>query len=48
MPPAYRCIRTAYKLDVNEYQGHRALQLIVEHLEQAQAETTETGAELVL
>ena len=48
MPPAYRRIRTAYKLDVNEYQGHHALQLIVEHLEQAQAETTETGAELAL
>lgn len=27
--------RAAYKLDVNEYQGYRSLQLIVEHLEPA-------------
>jgi single-stranded-DNA-specific exonuclease len=31
----YSRIRTAYKLDVNEYQGYRSLQLIIEHLEQA-------------
>ena len=32
---AYSRIRTAYKLDVNEYQGYRSLQLIIEHLEPA-------------
>ncbi|WP_372522278.1 single-stranded-DNA-specific exonuclease RecJ [Sulfuricaulis sp.] len=31
----YSRIRTAYKLDVNEYQGYRSLQLIIEHLEHA-------------
>jgi single-stranded-DNA-specific exonuclease len=31
----YSRIRTAYKLDVNEYQGYRSLQLIIEHLESA-------------
>ncbi len=34
-PPAYARIRAAFKLDVNEYQGYRSLQLILEHLEQA-------------
>lgn len=43
-PPAYQNIRTAYKLDVNEFQGNRALQLIVDHLEQAEVETIDTGA----
>lgn len=33
----YSRIRTAYKLDVNEYQGYRSLQLIIEHLEHADA-----------
>jgi single-stranded-DNA-specific exonuclease len=32
---AYSRIRTAYKLDVNEYQGYRSLQLIIEHMEHA-------------
>ena len=35
-PPELRArIHAAFKLDVNEYQGYRSLQLIVEHLEQA-------------
>jgi len=33
----YSRIRTAYKLDVNEYQGYRSLQLIIEHMENADA-----------
>ncbi len=36
-PPAYTRIRAAFRLDVNEYQGYRSLQLILEHLEQADA-----------
>ena len=36
-PPAWARIRAAYRLDVNEYQGYRSLQLIIEHLEQADA-----------
>jgi len=40
--PAYARIRAVYKLDVNEYQGSRSLQLIIEYLEQA-----ETGSETV-
>ncbi len=39
--PAYSLIRAVYKLDVNEYQGSRSLQLIVEYLEQA-----EVGSEI--
>ena len=35
--PAYARIRAVYKLDVNEYQGGRALQLIIEYLEHAEA-----------
>lgn len=35
--PAYARIRAVYKLDVNEYQGSRSLQLIIEYLEQAEA-----------
>ena len=35
--PAYARIRAAYKLDINEYQGSRSLQLIIEYLEQAEA-----------
>lgn len=31
VPPAK--VRVAYKLDVNEYQGYRSLQLVVEHIE---------------
>ncbi len=31
----YSRIRTAYKLDVNEHQGYRSLQLIIEYLEHA-------------
>ena len=34
-PPVYKRVRAAYRLDVNEYQGYRALQLILEHLEHA-------------
>ncbi len=34
-PPAYTRVRAAYKLDVNEYQGYRSLQLILAHLEHA-------------
>ena len=37
---SYSRIRAAYKLDVNEYQGYRSLQLIIEHLEQADAEAS--------
>lgn len=36
-PLAWARIRAAFKLDVNEYQGYRSLQLILEHLEQADA-----------
>ena len=35
--PAYARIRAVYKLDVNEYQGSRTLQLIVEYLEHAES-----------
>jgi single-stranded-DNA-specific exonuclease len=31
--PGWSRIRTAYRLDVNEYQGNRSLQLVIEHLE---------------
>ena len=41
-PPAYARIRAAFKLDVNEYQGYRSLQLILEHLEPADAAVPET------
>jgi single-stranded-DNA-specific exonuclease len=34
-PPAWTRVRAAYRLDVNEYQGRRALQLVIEHLEPA-------------
>ena len=34
-PPAYTRIHAAYKLDVNEYQGYRSLQLIIEYMEHA-------------
>lgn len=40
--PAFARIRAVYKLDVNEYQGSRSLQLIVEYFEQAGA-----GSEMV-
>lgn len=33
--PAWKRVHAAYRLDVNEYQGQRALQLVVEHLEAA-------------
>jgi single-stranded-DNA-specific exonuclease len=39
-PLAWARIRAAFKLDVNEYQGYRSLQLIVEHLEQADVEAS--------
>ncbi len=32
-PADWVSIRTAYRLDVNEYQGNRSLQLVLEHLE---------------
>jgi single-stranded-DNA-specific exonuclease len=32
----YSQVRVAYKLQVNEYQGQRALQLIIEHMERAE------------
>lgn len=32
-PPAWRHVRAVYRLDVNEYQGARSLQLVIEHLE---------------
>ena len=35
--PTYARIRAVYRLDVNEYQGSRSLQLIVEYFEQAEA-----------
>lgn len=41
-PPAYTRVRAAYKLDVNEYQGYRTLQLILEHLEYADATIPES------
>ncbi len=37
--PDYSFIRAAYRLDVNEYQGQRTLQLIIEHLEHAVTES---------
>ena len=42
--PAYTRVRAAFKLDVNEYQGYRSLQLILEHLEHADAAIPETAA----
>lgn len=44
----YARIRTAYKLDVNEYQGYRSLQLIIEHMERADAEIDATEPVTVL
>lgn len=41
-PLAWARIRAAFKLDVNEYQGYRSLQLILEHLEQVDAAVPET------
>ena len=41
--PDYARIRAAFKLDVNEYQGYRSLQLVLEHLEQADAAVPETA-----
>jgi single-stranded-DNA-specific exonuclease len=38
---SYTRIRAAYKLDVNEYQGNRSLQLIIEHLEEDSAAAME-------
>lgn len=32
-PPDWARVRAAYRLDVNEYQGNRALQLVLEHIE---------------
>lgn len=32
-PSDWTRVRAAYRLDVNEYQGNRALQLVIEHLE---------------
>jgi len=32
-PPALTRVRAAYRLDVNEYQGSRNVQLVIEHLE---------------
>lgn len=32
-PPAWSRVHAAYRLDVNEYRGSRALQLIIEHIE---------------
>ena len=29
-------VRAAYRLDVNEYQGRRSVQLVVEHLERVE------------
>jgi single-stranded-DNA-specific exonuclease len=46
-PAGYSCIRAAYKLDVNEYQGQRALQLIIEHLERAETDTRATPDQAV-
>ncbi|MCR4300417.1 MAG: single-stranded-DNA-specific exonuclease RecJ [Sulfuricaulis sp.] len=42
--PTYSRVRAAYKLDVNEYQGYRSLQLILEHLEHADTVVPETAA----
>jgi single-stranded-DNA-specific exonuclease len=30
--PGWPRVRTAYRLDVNEYQGNRSLQLVIEYL----------------
>ncbi|HEU5339041.1 MAG TPA: single-stranded-DNA-specific exonuclease RecJ [Sulfuricaulis sp.] len=42
--PAYKRVRAAFKLDVNEYQGYRSLQLILEHLEHADITNPEIEA----
>ncbi len=42
-PASYSRIRAAYRLDVNEYQGSRSLQLIIEHIENAGPETGAAG-----
>jgi single-stranded-DNA-specific exonuclease len=34
-PSDWARVRAAYRLDVNEYRGHRSLQLVLEHLEPA-------------
>jgi single-stranded-DNA-specific exonuclease len=47
-PLVWARIHAAFKLDVNEYQGHRSLQLIVEHLEQADAAVNTDETEKVL
>jgi single-stranded-DNA-specific exonuclease len=31
-PAAGGCVRLVYRLDVNEYQGERRLQLLIDHL----------------
>jgi single-stranded-DNA-specific exonuclease len=36
--PAWSQVRVAFRLDVNEYQGNRSLQLVIEHLEGIGAE----------
>jgi len=36
--PAWTRVRAAFRLDVNEYQGNRSLQLVIEHLEGIGAE----------
>jgi single-stranded-DNA-specific exonuclease len=33
--PAWKTVRAAFRLDVNEYQGNRSLQLVIEHIEPA-------------
>ena len=32
-PPDWKRVRAAYRLDLNDYQGNRSLQLVIEHLE---------------
>jgi single-stranded-DNA-specific exonuclease len=46
-PDAYARIRAAYRLDVNEYQGCRSLQLIIEHLEDAARDADVTASATV-
>jgi single-stranded-DNA-specific exonuclease len=42
--PANARVRAAYRLDVNEYQGSRSVQLVVEHLEAVGLETANLEA----
>jgi single-stranded-DNA-specific exonuclease len=43
VPPDWSRVTAAFRLDVNEWQGRRSLQLVIEHLEDADAPDRMTG-----